>query len=104
MNELKWYENLKLLRERMGFSQKELSDKLGISNRTLQRYESGESEPTLSILINLSKIYDTSIDTIVGNKTSSSLDLSKIESHIKEIEENCNTLRREISFFDDIML
>ena len=104
MDELKWYENLKLLRERMGLSQKDLSAKLGISNRTLQRYESGESEPTLSILINLSKIFDTSIDNIVGNRTSSSIDLSRIESHIKTIEASCNTLRHDISLFDDILL
>ena len=61
---MNWNENLRLCRERHGYLQKQLSDQLGISERTLQRYESGESEPTASILIKLSKIYDMSIDAV----------------------------------------
>ena len=47
MNNIPWYENLKLYRERYQHSQKELSNKLGISEKTLQRYENGTSEPTI---------------------------------------------------------
>ena len=93
---MNWYENLKLCRERHGFLQKELSDKLGISERTLQRYEAGESEPTVSILVKLSQIYDMSIDTMLGNDINSTFNITRIERHLREIESSCNALRREM--------
>ena len=96
MKKVFWNESMRLCRERHGYLQKELSEKLGISERTLQRYEAGESEPTVSILIKLSKIYDASIDSIIGNELSSSFDITKIERYIKEIETTCKTLRREM--------
>ena len=101
MKNLTWYENMRLCREQYGFLQKELSDKLGISERTLQRYEAGESEPTASILIKLSQIYDKSIDSILGNVTSSNINAIKIEQNVKQIEEHCNTILRAIHDYDD---
>lgn len=96
MANIKWNENIKMYRERSGLSQKELSMSLGISERTLQRYEAGDSEPTISILLKLSKIYDTSIDNIIGNDVSNNFDITKIERYIRAIENSCNTLRREM--------
>lgn len=96
MEKISWNENMRICRERHGLLQKELSKKLGISERTLQRYEAGESEPTISILLKLSKIYDTSIDNIVGNEVNSNFDITKIERYLKQIESSCNTLRREM--------
>lgn len=93
---MSWNENMKECRERYGYLQKELSAKLGISERTLQRYESGESEPTVSLLLKLSKIYDISIDAILGNEANTAFDITKIERYLKEIEKTCNTLRKEM--------
>ena len=91
-----WYENLRLYRERHDLSQKEWSDRLGISERTLQRYESGESEPTVSVLLKLSQIYDISIDVLLSNDVNSTFNISRIERYLREIERSCNTLRREM--------
>ena len=93
---MNWYENLRLCRERHGYLQKELADKLGISERTLQRYESGESEPTVSVLVKLSQLYDMSIDVILGNVVNTSFNITRIERHIREIENTCSALRREM--------
>ena len=93
---MNWYENLKLYRERHGLLQKELSEKLGISERTLQRYESGESEPTVSILIKLSQLYDMSIDCILGIEVNTSFNITRIERYLREIETSCKSLRREM--------
>ena len=93
---MSWNENLRLCRERHGYLQKELSSQLGISERTLQRYESGESEPTASLLLKLSQIYETSIDVILGNDSSSRLDITKVERYLREIEKTCDILRKEM--------
>lgn len=93
---MNWNENLRLCRERHGYLQKELSNILGISERTLQRYESGENEPTVSLLLKLSKLYETSIDAILGNDVNSHLDVTKVERYIREIEKTCDILRKEM--------
>ena len=93
---MNWNDNMKLCRERYGYKQKELSEKLGVSERTLQRYEAGISEPTISILLKLSEIYEISIDHIIGNEIDSSFDIIKIEKYLKDIEKTCNSLRKEM--------
>jgi transcriptional regulator with XRE-family HTH domain len=45
MNELNPMEKIKQLRQRLGFSQEELAEKSGLSLRTIQRIENGETEP-----------------------------------------------------------
>lgn len=59
-----WYRRIKDLREDLDLSRPELASKLNISERTLSRYETGESEPTISILIKLSIIFNVSLDYI----------------------------------------
>lgn len=59
-------ERLKQLRIEKGLSQKELAQKIVISDRNYQRYEYGEREPIASILIKLADIYNVSLDYLVG--------------------------------------
>lgn len=59
---MNWYRRIKDLRIDNDMSKEDLSHKLGISERTLTRYENGDSEPTISILIKLSLIFNVSID------------------------------------------
>lgn len=94
---------MRLCRERYNYSQKELATKLNISERTLQRYEAGVSEPTLSVLLELSKIYEISIDAIVGNNYHSINDPSMYEQYIKEIESTCKNFRLALYQIDEMM-
>ena len=91
-----WNENMRIFRERFKYSQKELAEKLNISERTLQRYENGISEPTISILLELSKIYEVSIDAIVGNEYYATTDPARYEKYIKDIEKICTNFRYAI--------
>ena len=51
---MKWNKRIRDLREDNDLTQEDLASQLGISKRTLLRYESGVSEPTISVLISLS--------------------------------------------------
>lgn len=55
---------IKELRQRKGFSQDELSDKSGLSLRTVQRIENGESEPLGDSLKRLAAAFDVTPDEI----------------------------------------
>lgn len=56
---------IKALRSRKGFSQEELSERSGLSLRTVQRIENGETEPRGDSLKRLAKAFDVSSDEII---------------------------------------
>ncbi len=56
---------VKMLRDRKGLSQEELSEKTGLSLRTIQRIENGETEPRGDSLRRLAVSFDVSPDEIV---------------------------------------
>lgn len=57
-------QKVKALRNRKGLSQEELSDKTGLSLRTIQRIENGETEPRGDSLKRLAFTFDVSPDEI----------------------------------------
>ena len=65
--------NLKTLRENLNLKQDFLSQKLGISRSVLSYYESGKSEPTLSMLLKISDFFNISIDQLVSNNLSENI-------------------------------
>lgn len=77
-------QRLKTLRNRKGFSQEELSEKAGLSLRTIQRIENGETEPRGDSLKRLALAFDVPLDEIVDwtiqedNGFISSLNLSAL--------------------------
>jgi len=56
---------MKELRTRKGFSQEELSEKTGLSLRTIQRIENGETEPRGDSLKRLALAFDVTSDDLV---------------------------------------
>ena len=57
--------NLRLQRKKAGLTQIELADKLGVSIATLRRWESGETAPTGTRIIELANMLKISPDEIV---------------------------------------
>ena len=60
-------EKLYELRKKEGLSQEELAEKVNVSRQTISKWEMGQSSPEMEKLINLSKIFDISLDELVGN-------------------------------------
>lgn len=58
-------QKVKMLRNRKGYSQEELSEKAGLSLRTIQRIENGETEPHGYSLKRLAAVFEVSPDEIV---------------------------------------
>lgn len=50
------------LRQRTGLSQYQLGVLVGVSDKAVSKWESGESEPSIDKLIKLSKYFGVSID------------------------------------------
>ena len=66
-NQVKIGERLRRLREEHSLTQKELASKLNISQQGYAAYERDTSVPSLTMLLDLSKHYNVSIDYILGN-------------------------------------
>ena len=60
------YEKLYELRRASGMSQEELAEKLGVSRQAVSKWESGATQPELSKLIELSKLYNVSVDELLS--------------------------------------
>lgn len=58
-------ENMKLLRRLEKLSQQEFADILGISRVNLSKYESGRHQPSLEVVIRMSRYYKISMDAFV---------------------------------------
>lgn len=86
MQENNLAEKLYELRKTNALSQDELADKLNVSRQAISKWERGESLPDTENLIQLSKLYNVSIDELVGLKcdenetgTADNLDINLIE-------------------------
>lgn len=66
MDECKIGTRLTRLRTEAGATQDEVAAVLGISGKTISKWECGASEPSLSMLIALSKYYGVSTDLLLG--------------------------------------
>lgn len=60
------YEKLYELRRASGMSQEELAEKLGVSRQAVSKWESGATQPEPPKLIELSKIYQVSVDALLS--------------------------------------
>lgn len=58
--------NLKELRKKKDETQKEIADKLGITQFTYCNYEKGKTEPDINLLIKLANYYNVSLDYLCG--------------------------------------
>lgn len=81
---MKFNEKLFELRREKGYSQEELADKLNVARQTISKWENGTTTPDFDNLIELSKLFEISIDDFVGNDFSK----EKQREDLDEIDEN----------------
>lgn len=55
------------LRNRNGLSQEELAQKIYVTRQAVSRWENGDSVPNIETLKQLSKLFDVSINTLLGS-------------------------------------
>ena len=60
--------NIYELRKLNRFTQREVAQRLGISQPSYIRYENGSAEPTLENLVKIADLYDVSVDFMLGRK------------------------------------
>lgn len=89
------------LRNEKNLTQAELGEKLGVTNKTVSRWETGTYLPPVEMLQMLSGLYGISINEILsGGRLSGSAYREKAEENIKAaLSESAFTLKDRIDFF-----
>ncbi len=59
--------SFKHYRQKAGLTQKAAADLIGIKDYQLGNYETNRSQPSLEILVKMSKVYLVSVDKMLGN-------------------------------------
>lgn len=93
---MKWNKRIRDLREDNDLTQEDLASQLGISKRTLLRYESGVSEPTISVLISLSLLFNVSVDYIIGTKDTTEIDEISIKNELDHVIQSLEKIKKEL--------
>lgn len=65
-------EKLAALRKENGISQEQLAEKLNISRQAISKWENNETLPDTENLIAIAKLFNISLDNLVGNNPSNS--------------------------------
>lgn len=95
---------LKQLRNEKRITQEQLAEILGVSGRTVSRWETGNNLPDLSVLVQISEYYDVEIKEILnGERKSENMDSELKETLLKvadynELEKNRAARTGNISF------
>ncbi len=97
---------LKESRERKGFTQVQVAEKLGISNGTLSGYERNYRDPDTNTLTILAKLYGVSTDYLTTGKESGEIhndsDIDNKRKEIMKIINNTNDIK-EIELTLDVV-
>ena len=54
-------------RKKLGLSQEELSEKLGVSRQSVSKWESGQAKPEVDKLVQMSQLFGISLDELITN-------------------------------------
>ena len=63
---MEFAKELKRQRERCGYSQREVEELLCFPKGTIEKWESGKKEPSLSVLVILSDFFMCTTDALLG--------------------------------------
>lgn len=66
-------------RELLGISKQKAAKMIGVSQPTYLRYESGEREPSIHVLKEIAKVFNSSVDYLIGTSNSNTPDFIIIE-------------------------
>lgn len=70
-------------RKELGMTQQQLADKLYVSDKVISKWETGKSIPDTSILLELSKVLQVSVEELLNDN---------INGEEKDIKSNCDSL------------
>ena len=95
MDQIKIGSFLKELRNEKNLTQENLAEKLGVSNRTVSRWETGSNMPDIGMLVEIAEFYDVSIPEIInGERKSENMDKETRDTAVALAEYSRNEVKK----------
>jgi transcriptional regulator with XRE-family HTH domain len=88
------------LRKQHNFSQSELAKKIGASRTIVGNYERNSNTPSIEILLKIAKVFNVSVDYLIGEGKLSSYD-KEVLKRIEDIEQLDQETRKNLFFLID---
>lgn len=89
-------ENIKIHRKNKGLTQKQLADKIGVSEITVRRYEKNNNIPNIAIIDKFAAALDVSVFELLDNK----YDKAEYEL-LNGLSNGCDNLLNLVASFED---
>ena len=81
-------ENIRSLRKQRKMTQEKLAEALGVTVGAVYKWESGQSQPELNMLVNMADFFDISVDALLGYRIKD----NRLESALERINTYCQSL------------
>lgn len=81
-------ENIRSFRKQRKLTQEKLADALGVTVGAVYKWESGQSQPELNLVVELADFFDTSVDALLGYRMKD----NSLDSTLDRIITYCKTL------------
>lgn len=101
MDQIKTGKFIATLRKEKDLTQDQLGEKLGVTNKTISRWENGNYMPDIEMLSLLSKEFDVSINELISGKRLLLDDFKKAADSnlVMALNNSTFTLKEKIAFF-----
>ncbi len=101
MDQIKIGKFIGTLRKEKGLTQEQLGEKLGVTNKTISRWENGNYMPDVEMLSLLSKEFGVSINELISGERLLSEDFRKVADSnlVTALDNSTFTLKEKIAFF-----
>ncbi len=81
-------ENIRAFRKQRRMTQEKLAEALGVTVGAVYKWESGQSQPELNLLVEMADFFDTSVDVLLGYRMKD----NSLEAAAERIQTYCRTL------------
>lgn len=101
MDQIKTGKFIATLRKEKDLTQEQLGEKLGVTNKTISRWENGNYMPDIEMLSLLSKEFDVSINELISGERLLLDDFKKAADNnlVMALNNSAFTLKEKIAFF-----
>ena len=80
-------ENIKIYRQKKGYTQEELAIKLNVVRQTVSKWEKGLSVPDADVLCKIADVLDTDVSTLLGEAIITETDKNAVAQQLAKINE-----------------
>ena len=72
-------ERIKQLRKEKGLTQSQLADELGVTDKAVSKWEVGEANPDISLLVKIAEVFNVTVDYLLTGKVEEGLSLDDMD-------------------------